>query len=394
MKEIYELNGQGYSAREIARTLDLARNTVLRYLKDPEAMVPKGRSPRGSKLDPYADYIDLRMSEGLENCVVLLRELRARGYAGSYTILSEYVRPRRRSRQPQATVRFETEPGEQAQVDWGSFAYLDEKGRKRRVWAFVMVLSWSRSIYVEFVRRADTASFIQCHVHAFDYLGGVPRRCLYDNAKVVTLGRDENGRLRLGFELKLCQPYRAQTKGKVESGVKYVRGNLWPSLRFTDDADLNRQAAEWCATVANQRLHGTTHRLPAEMLTEEQPHLGKLPERAALAPYLREDRQVARDGFISWEGSRYGVHWQWVGATVQVGQRLGTVEIWAGDRRLAVHPRAQSAGQRFTMPGQWEGLPKADGRPAKEALAVQVPVGDVERRSLEVYDLVATGGVR
>ena len=252
MKEIYELNGQGYSAREIARTLDLARNTVLRYLKDPEAMVPKGRSPRGSKLDPYADYIDGRMSEGLENCVVLLRELRVRGYAGSYTTLSEYVRPRRRSRQPQATVRFETEPGEQAQVDWGSFSYVDEKGRKRRVWAFVMVLSWSRSIYVEFVRRADTASFIQCHVNAFDYLGGVPRRCLYDNAKVVTLGRDEEGRtewnrrmldfaLRLGFELKLCQPYRAQTKGKVESGVKYVRGNLWPSMRFTDDADLNRQ---------------------------------------------------------------------------------------------------------------------------------------------------------
>ena len=317
MKEIYELNGQGYSAREIARTLDLARNTVLRYLKDPEAMVPKARSPRGSKLDPYVDYIDCRMSEGLENCVVLLRELRARGYAGSYTILSEYVRPRRRSRQPQATVRFETEPGEQAQVDWGSFSYVDEKGRKRRVWAFVMVLGWSRSIYVEFVRRADTASFIQCHVNAFDYLGGVPRRCLYDNAKVVTLGRDEEGRtewnrrmldfaLRLGFELRLCQPYRAQTKGKVESGVKYVRGNLWPSVRFTDDADLNRQTLQWCDGVANRRTHGTTHQMPVEMLAEEQPHLGKLPERNVLAPYLREDRMVARDGFVSWEGSPTG----------------------------------------------------------------------------------------
>ena len=176
--------------------------------------------------------------------------------------------------------------------------------------------------------------------------------------------------------------------------MKYVRGNLWPSLRFTDDADLNRQAVEWCTTVANRRLHGTTHRLPAEMLAEEQPHLGKLPERNALAPYLREDRMVARDGFVSWDGSRYGVHWQWVGAIVQVGQRAGAVEIWAEDQRLAVHPRAQSAGQRFTMPGQWEGLPRADGRPVKEALAVQVPVGQVERRSLEVYELAATGGVR
>ena len=268
-----------------------------------------------------------------------------------------------------------------------------------------MVLSWSRAIYVEFVRRADTASFIQCHVNAFDYLGGVPRRCLYDNAKVVTLGRDEEGRivwnrrildfaLRLGFELKLCQPYRAQTKGKVESGVKYVRGNLWPSIRFTDDADLNRQALDWCDSVANRRIHGTTHRVPTEMLAQEQPQLVKLPERTALAPYLREDRTVARDGCVSWEGSCYGVHWKWVGATVQVGQRAGTVEIWAGDQRLAVHPRAQSHGQRFTMPGQWQGLPKTAGRPAKEALAVQVPVGDVEQRSLEVYDLVAAGGMR
>ena len=191
---------------------------------------------------------------------------------------------------------------------------MDEKGRKRQMWAFVMVLSWSRSIYVEFVRRADTASFIQCHVNAFDSLGGVPRGCLYDNARVVTLGRGEEGRtewnrrmldfaLRLGFDLKLCQPYRAQTKGKVESGVKYVRGNLWPSLRFTDDADLNRQGLEWCDAVANARVHGTTYRVPWEMLAEEQRHLGKLPDRATLAPYLREDRKVARDGFVSWERS-------------------------------------------------------------------------------------------
>ena len=317
----------------------------------------------------------------------------------------QYVRPRRRSSQPEATVRFETTPGEQAQVDWGSFSYVDDKGRKRRVWAFVMVLSWSRAIYVEFVRRADTASFIQCHVNAFEYLGGIPRRCLYDNAKVVTLGRDEEGRtewnrrmldfsLRLGFELRLCRPYRAQTKGKVESGVEYVRGTLWPSIRFTDDADPNRQAQQWCDTVADRRSHGTTHQVPLEMLTQEQPRLGKLPERTVLAPYLREDRVVARDGYVSWEGSRYGVHWKWAGSTVQVGQQAGTVEIWSGDQRLAVHPRSQKAGQRFTLPGQWEGLPRADGRPHKEALAVQVPVGEVERRSLEVYDLAAAGGVR
>ena len=405
MKEIFEMKGAGCSTREIALRLGIARNTVRRYLNTPEAVKPKPRQPRGSKLDAYTEYVDRRMAEGLENCVVLWRELQGLGYQGGYSLVKRYVSPRRRRSQVQATVRFETAPGEQAQVDWGSLAYVGEDGRRHQIWVFVMTLGWSRACYVELVRRADTAAFIQCHANAFEYLGGVPRRCLYDNAKVITLGRDEAKRpiwnermldfaLRVGFEARLCQPYRAQTKGKVESGVKYVRRNMWPSMRFTDDADLNHQALEWCDVVANARVHGTTYRIPWEMLAQERPHLGQLPDRNLLGPYLREDRTVARDGYVSWEGSRYGVHWKWVGATVQVGQRRGTVEIWSGDQRIAVHPRAQSAGQRFTMPGQWEGLPRADGRPQREAVAVQVPVGDVERRSLEVYDLAAAGGVR
>ena len=405
VKEIYEMKGAGRSIRGIAEDLGIARNTVRRYLKSPESMSPRPRARRGSNLDQYGDYIEQRLSQGLENCVVLHRELKAMGYDGGYTTLKRYVSPRRRRRQPDATMRFETAPGEQAQVDWGSLAYLDQGGRKHRIWVFVMTMGWSRACYVELVRRADTAAFIQCHVNAFEYLGGVPRRCLYDNAKVVTLGRDEEKQpiwnlrmldfaLRVGFEARLCRPYRAQTKGKVESGVKYVRRNMWPSIRFTSDADLNRQGLEWCDVVANARVHGTTHRVPWEMLTEERPHLGRLPERAALAPYLREDRKVARDGFVSWEGSRYGVHWKWAGGVVQVGQRQGTVEIWAGDALIAVHPRAQRPGERFILPGQWSGLPRGDGQPGKEAVAVQIPVGEVERRSLAAYELAAVGGAR
>ena len=145
MKEIYEMHGRGRSARAIARDLGLARNTVLRHLTSPEAMLPKPRPPRGSRLDPHAEHIDRRLAEGLENCVVLLRELRARRYRGSCTILVEYVRPRRRGRQPEATMRFETAPGEQAQVDWGSLPYAGEDGKLRRVRVFVMTMSWSRA---------------------------------------------------------------------------------------------------------------------------------------------------------------------------------------------------------------------------------------------------------
>ena len=226
LKEIYEMRGQGHSARPIAQELGLARNTVLKYLNSPEAMRPKPRPPRASKLDPCAEHIDRRMAEGLENCVVLLRELRALGYAGSYNTVVEYVKPRRRGRQSEATTRFETAPGGQAQVDWGRLGYVGADGKKRRVWAFVMTMGWSRACYVQLVRRADTAAFIQCHVNAFEYLGGVQRRCLYDNAKVVTLGKDEDGQVewnlrmldfarRVGFDIRLCRPYRAQTKGKA-----------------------------------------------------------------------------------------------------------------------------------------------------------------------------------
>ena len=190
MKEIYEMKGAGRTIRGIADDLGIARNTVRRYLISPEALRPKPRTWRASKLDSYTEYVDRRLDEGLENCVVLHRELKALGYYGSYSILKSYV-SRRRRRQPDATMHFETAPGEQAQVGWGSLAYLDHDGRKHRIWVFVMTMGWSLACYEELVRRADTAAVIQCHVNAFEYLGGVPRRCLYDNAKVVPLGRDE-----------------------------------------------------------------------------------------------------------------------------------------------------------------------------------------------------------
>ncbi len=214
MKQLYELHGEGRSIRRIARDLGVSRNSVRKYLRSPQVPRARPRPPRGSKLDSFKGYLQQRLEDGLDNCVVLLRELRAQGYTGGYSILKEYVHPFRRKHQPDATMRFETEPGEQAQVDWGSFSYISEEGHKRKVWAFVMVLSWSRAKHVEFVPRADVATFIRCHVNAFEHLGGIPRRCLYDNAKVVVLGREDDGKprwnprlldfaLRVGFDTRL-----------------------------------------------------------------------------------------------------------------------------------------------------------------------------------------------
>ena len=405
MRELYELHGRGWSVRRIARELAISRNTVRKYLRSPGLPKEKPRRPRESKLAPYVEYIDGRLSEGLYNCEVLLRELRDRGYAGSVETLRNYVRPRRQRRQPQATSRFETEPGEQAQIDFASMPYIGEDGNRAKLWAFVMVLSWSRSMYVEFVRRCDTATLMRSHVNAFEYFGGVPRRCLYDNTRAVILDRDAAGgrtlnprmldlSRRLGFEIKLCRPYRPQTKGKVERSIEYVRNNLWPTLRFTDDADLNRQGIAWCDGVANLRVHGTTGQRPADRLGVERTVLGRLPERSSLAPYLREDRRVSRDGYVKWDGAYYGVPWVWATRTVQVAAGAGTVEIWAGGERIAMHPRAIGRGQRLNVSGQWKGLPTGDSGPTREALAFQVAGVEVERRPLDVYEAVAMGGQR
>jgi transposase len=157
-----------------------------------------------------------------------LREIREQGYTGGYTILKDLVQPSRRRRVAQATMRFETEPGEQAQVDFGRYRYRTPEGRERWAWAFVMVLGWSRAVFVEFVERADTATLIRCHIHAFEHFRGVPQRCLYDNTKLVVLRRDSEGRpvwnerfadfsACVGFDVKLCRPYRARTKGKIDA---------------------------------------------------------------------------------------------------------------------------------------------------------------------------------
>jgi transposase len=402
VQQLYALQGQGLSVRAIARTLGISRNSVRKYLRADTIPKPRPRPKRGSQLAPYVGHVQQRLAEGVENCVVLLRELRAQGYEGSYTLLKAYVQPLRRRAPVQPTVRFETEPGEQAQVAFGAFRYQGADGQQHSLWAFVLVLSWSRALYVEFVRRADLPTFLRCHVHAFAQLGGVPRRCLYDNTKLVVLGRDDAGEplwnprfldfsRRLGVTPRLCQPYRAQTKGRVESGIKYVRGNFWPTARFVDEVDLNQQAQAWVDGVAHARIHGTTHERPRDRLVVERVQLQALPPVDRLSAFLRAERRVGRDGFVAWERGWYGVPWRWVGQRVQVQADGLLIQIWRDDERLAIHPRATKPGQRLTVPGQWAGLPRGDGRPPAEALAVQLPHVQVEHRALAVYDALVGG---
>ncbi|HET8632377.1 MAG TPA: IS21 family transposase [Thermomicrobiales bacterium] len=398
--------------RGIARLTGHDRKTVRGVLARPLIpAAPPARPRRGSKLDPFAPYLEGRLAEGVYNARKLYHEIQARGYTGKETQVRAFVQPHRAAHRAaaRATVRFETAPGEQAQVDWGHFGYIDHHGRQRRLYAFVMTLGWSRAMYLEFTVSAESAWFLRCHLHAFHYFGGVPRQVLHDNLKTAVVARGAGGVVHwhppyldfahyYGFAPRACQPYRAQTKGKVESGVRYVRGNFWLGLTYVDLADLNRQARAWLDTVANLRTHGTTGvppfaRLPDEGLT---PLVGKPDYDTSLVAY----RWSSADCLVSYEGNLYSVPAAYARQRLLVREteREEVLIVGPDGAELARHRLAHGVGERVVVPAHYQ--PLAAGRPAgparrggaqqRAAPAAHLPDAPaVEARPLAEYDRLA-----
>ena len=262
------LRAAGLGVREIARRTGFSRNTVRKYLRAPEVPKYGPRSAKSSKLDPFKPYLERRTAEGVWNAERLVRELKGMGYDGGVTILKEYLHPLRPAGAPRVAVRYEVAPGEEAQVDFGVFPFVDEAGRRRNVLAFVMVLSFSRALRVAFVPQQDLSTLLRCHLQAFEALGGVPRRILYDSMKAVVAGREAERvtfqprlldfALLAGFEPRACRPYRAQSKGRVERAIGYLRTSFWPAARFTSLVDLNRQV-ERVAGGGGERARARHH---------------------------------------------------------------------------------------------------------------------------------------
>ncbi|SDW99650.1 Transposase [Alicyclobacillus hesperidum] len=396
--KLHTLHAQGKSIREIVRETGHARNTVRKYLRDGALPEPTPRSKRGSKLDPYKDLLRQWMQEeGLFNCEVMYRRLQELGYTGHVTVIKDFVRPFRPPQLPKAKVRYETKPGVQAQVDWGLCDYTDKYGQARKLAVFVMVLGYSRVMYVEFARRCDIHSFLRCFVHAIEFFGGIPNVALTDHMKTVVLGMNddhtpqwhwlfEDFALAIGLTPKLCKVRRPQTKGKVERMVRYVKENFWPGRRFTDIADLNRQAVAWCQEVA-QRIHGTTKQRPCDRLADEP--LRPLPSPDQLEKFLRVERRVSADGYVSYDGVRYGVPWVYSRRVVNVRRVREKVEIWSEGVRIACHDASTCWGETVQLPGQYEGLASAGGYMRPRPMAYQIPMDTVEARPLDVYEALA-----
>jgi len=264
------------------------------------------------------------MAQGIFNSEVLKRLLRERGYTGGITLIKDYVKPHRPPRQMPPVQRYETKPGYQAQVGWKICEYVDLDGVVKKIPVFAMVLGYSRAMYIEFTKRCDIHSFLRCMINALEYFGGVPKTMLTDQMKTVILGMGDNRKPRwhplfedfaatVGMVPKVCRVRRPQTKGKVERTVRFIEQNFMPGRRFTDVEDLNRHARQWC-DEQNQRIHRTTGERPIDRLVEEQ--FGALPPADRLAKYRFEVRKASRDGFVSYDGVRYGIPWQYSGREV------------------------------------------------------------------------------
>ena len=405
--EVVELKRQGLSIRAISRMTGFDRKTISRYLAEPSSRPVYGpRAVAPSRLEPFKAYLKERLRAGVWNAAVLLRELRERGYSGGYTILKDWLHPLREQAESLAVQRFETGPGKQAQVDWGHLGTVSDGDGERKLWGFTMTLGYSRRLYAAAATDQKLGTLLRMHESAFYEWCVVPDEILYDRMKTVWTGVDERGEIvwnaifldfarYWGFTPRLCRPYRAQTKGKVESGVKYLRRNFICGLQGREPTgliDLNSELRWWLAEVANQRVHGTTH---------EQVMVRWEADRAAMHlvkgrrpyPYMDdEQRKVARDAYVSWKGSRYSVPWRYAGKEVWVRDHGPAVEIRYSAERIAVHAPAARRHQVVTLRHHHVGIPANSRQSAKTLIHIAQSAPVVEHRPLAAYEAMASGG--
>lgn len=299
---IHTLHKQGHSIRAISKILNLNRRTVSRRLSETELRAYKKLEYK-SKLDPYKEYIISRVQKALPDKIpstVIYEEIKKYGYDGKIRILQTFLQKHISYKPKEEVIRFETEPAYQAQVDWTFI-----RTGKNPLYAFVMVLGFSRMAFVYFTDNMRQETWQDCHVKAFEYFGGVPQTLLYDNLKSVVIQRDKYGKNQHGFNNdfldfskdnfipKLCKVYRAQTKGKVERFNLYLKRNFYVPLKaalkgsdisITTDL-LNGKLFSWLE-MANSRIHDTTKKQPIELFKQE---------KSLLVPFYSSAKEVKQE---------------------------------------------------------------------------------------------------
>lgn len=405
---ILELHRQGLSVSAIAERTGHDRKTVRKYIREGLAAPKyKPRNPRPTVIEPYEAYLRERVTAWPElTGERLLREIRSQGYTGGRTAVNDFLRTVRPPPAPVFEVRFETPPGEQAQVDFAEFKVcFGNQGPVHRVWLFAMVLGHSRYLWGQFVLHQDLPTVLRCHMEAFAHFGGVPREILYDRMKTAVLGEADssegivyNAKLlacgaHYGFLPRACQAYRAKTKGKVERPYRYIRADFFMARSFEDIDDMNRQLRHWLDTVANVRCHGTTGRIVIEHFHEERPQLQPLPA-GRFDAVLRIERRVSHEGCVSVGGNYYSVPDGTRKRILDVETTPDTIRIFEDGALIATHARLEGRRERSILAGH-RLLQRIMQREKPDGIVLP-PGHAVAQRPLAVYDFIGRqiGGQR
>ena len=351
--QIVHLNQAGYTISAISRLTGRDRKTVRKYLsqgaRKPPQMAPRPKRPskiKGFEKD-ILNYLNMADGRELPPSTAIYERLVSKGYTGSLSLLQKWVKRYQEKVLTKVAVRFETLPGQQAQVDWGEKKIRDKQnGHYQRVYVFCMTLAYSRMRFVHFTPRADMYHFLACHQEAFHYFGGIPEEILYDQNRCVVIKpgfRDPvyNQQFldfahHFGFMPRLCRPYRPQSKGKVENAIKYVKRNF---LSLQDTANpfvLNLRKREWLERI-NNKVHSTTQEIPRRRLNRES--LTPIQDLAEYPLYCTETRKVFTDGTFSYHSHRYSVTADCIGKMVTIKYRPGIdrIDVYYRERFITQH---------------------------------------------------------
>jgi transposase len=345
IKDLHE--HQGLTAAQIAHALGLDVRTVAYWLRQ-ERFRPRKAPPRASKLTPFKPQIVQLLDKYPYSAAQVFQRLREQGFTGGYSIVKAYVRTVRPKRQP-AFLKLAFAPGECAQVDWGSFGAAPVGQTRRRLSFFVMVLCYSRMLYVEFTVSQTMEHFLACHQHAFEFFGGVPKKVMVDNLKSAVLQRVLGEApvfhpkyldfaTHHGFTIAPCNVGKGNEKGRVENGVGYVKKNFLAGLELPDFSALNPAARQWLDTVANVRLHSETREPPVQAWHIERPYLSPLPLHPfdiATVSQVRASRQFR----ITLDTNRYSVPAHYAGQALTLKAYPDRLCLYHGDTLIARHTR-------------------------------------------------------
>jgi transposase len=396
----------GWGAKRIAQELGVSRNTVKSYIAV-GGWTPYRQPDRKKALDGLEPWLREQLRRHRGNADVIRQELASeKTVIVSLRTVERAVKPYRRELEAEAraTVRFETAPGRQMQIDFGE-RLVEIGGNKVRVYLFVATLGYSRRHHIRAFRNERQESWFEGLESAFGKFGGVTEEVLFDNARALVIEHDPatrtvmfNEKLKAfakhwGFRPRACSPYRARTKGKTENGVGYVKRNAVAGRSFPTWEAFEAHLEAWSRPVADVRVHGTTGETP--IMRFQRDEAKTLKPIAGMPPFhIARDlvRRVQADCAVEIDGNAYSVPWRLIGEMVRATVTDGTVRIYYGSQQVAVHPACAGRRQRSVDPAHFDGLAGLQSSYPRPSDLTSVHVAPALLRSLGEYEALLGGG--